>query len=279
MASRFTIVLVDGTAIESELRGTLFQRRPFQVVAAQTAAEAVDLALTGQPQLVILGWTTPAADGLDACRRIRSCPETRMLPVIVVVDEDSAEARTACEQVGATATLERTASLETWVQVIAAVLGIPARRPVRMTVLFNVESGGPARESLGRAVNISDGGLGLEVDRRYEVSTDLRLHFQLPGQARRIHAGARVRWIKPQGEARYAMGLEFTDLPADHRGELNRYLDAFLATPLPRPASQRPSSDLSQPEPADRRGRAQPGASWTTRPPTTTVPTRDTPKR
>jgi CheY-like chemotaxis protein len=232
---RFRIVAVADALFEQRLRATLLERRAFDVNLVNGAAQAFAMTLACRADLVLLRERMTDATAVDGCARIRAHSVTRSVAVIVLLDEDTPEARERCQLAGAVAALAPQASGEELMRAVASALNIPARRTVRMTVMLSTAA---TRETLGRAVDISEGGLGLEVDRPYPVDTAMRLRFQLPGERKGILCGARVRWVDTRGDAVYALGLQFTDFAPEHRDALHGYLDRALAAPAERHAAR-----------------------------------------
>ena len=56
----------------------------FIVYQAESAEEAEILVAEEQPDLVILDWMLPQVSGIELCRRFRSRPETRSMPVLML---------------------------------------------------------------------------------------------------------------------------------------------------------------------------------------------------
>lgn len=56
----------------------------FRVVTAMTGLEALKQVKTAKPDLVVLDLMLPEMDGLEVCKRLRSLPETAMLPIIML---------------------------------------------------------------------------------------------------------------------------------------------------------------------------------------------------
>jgi signal transduction histidine kinase len=56
----------------------------YEVVAATDGKRAVDLAAVERPDLILLDVMMPEMDGIDACRRLKSDPRLRNIPVILV---------------------------------------------------------------------------------------------------------------------------------------------------------------------------------------------------
>jgi CheY-like chemotaxis protein len=234
---RFRIVAVADAETQKRLHAALFERRVFDVQLASSGGQAFALALATRADLVVLPERMADTSGTEACQQIRSHSAMRSVAVIGLLEEESVSSRERFQLAGAATTLGPRARSEELLAAIGAALHIPVRRPVRMTVLFSTERDGGPRESLGRAVNISQGGLALEVDRPYAIDTSVTLRFQLPGERRGIHCGARVRWSGPRGSEVFVLGLEFGELAPEQRDLLYGYLDRTLPVTSARAAT------------------------------------------
>ena len=82
----------------------LVQARGYQVTAVSSGAKAIDVALTDAPDMVLLDLNLPGQyDGFDVCQRLRSEPNTRTVPVVVISAMDDDESRARATAAGATA--------------------------------------------------------------------------------------------------------------------------------------------------------------------------------
>jgi two-component system alkaline phosphatase synthesis response regulator PhoP len=64
--------------------GMKFRNAGFEVQTARHGQEAWELILAKPPDVVITDWTMPRMDGLELCRRIRSLPTLRALPIFLL---------------------------------------------------------------------------------------------------------------------------------------------------------------------------------------------------
>jgi DNA-binding response OmpR family regulator len=60
------------------------EKEGFRTVAAKTGTEGLLYAKQEKPDLVVLDLMLPEIDGLEVCKRLRSAPETAMLPIIML---------------------------------------------------------------------------------------------------------------------------------------------------------------------------------------------------
>ena len=68
-------------------------RAGFEVKIASNGKEGVEWAKTLQPDLIVMDLNLPGLNGWEATRRLKSQPETKHIPVIVLTGETSKKSR------------------------------------------------------------------------------------------------------------------------------------------------------------------------------------------
>ena len=82
--SRETILLVEDEEDLLEVSRYNLVKEGYQVIPVTTGEEALEIARTRLPDLVLLDLMLPGINGLDVCRLLRGDPKTRAIPVIMV---------------------------------------------------------------------------------------------------------------------------------------------------------------------------------------------------
>jgi two-component system, sensor histidine kinase and response regulator len=77
-----TILIVDDTPANLALVVECLEDRGFRVAIAQDGEEGLRRAELVQPELILLDVVMPRLDGFETCRRLKSLPATREIPVI-----------------------------------------------------------------------------------------------------------------------------------------------------------------------------------------------------
>src|SRR6266481_6182690 len=75
--SNNSVLIVDDTPVNLKLVRVLLSRQGFDVRTASTAEEALEVAETFRPRLVLADIQLPGMDGLEMTRRLKSAPQTR----------------------------------------------------------------------------------------------------------------------------------------------------------------------------------------------------------
>lgn len=78
------ILIAEDNELNRELLVTVLNFNGFVTITANDGAEAVSLAKSEQPELVLMDIQMPKLDGFDALKRLRSSTETTSIPVVAV---------------------------------------------------------------------------------------------------------------------------------------------------------------------------------------------------
>src|SRR5277367_3402500 len=82
-ARTMLLVADDDTALRSLMRDNLAMEG-FDVEEASDGAQCVDKAKSRHPSVIILDVDMPSMNGWDACRKIKSSPETKDIHVVML---------------------------------------------------------------------------------------------------------------------------------------------------------------------------------------------------
>ncbi|MCH8237466.1 MAG: response regulator [Proteobacteria bacterium] len=78
------ILLVEDNEMNSDMLSRRLTRKGFDVIVAVDGVEAVALAASDGPDLILMDMSLPGMDGWEATRRIKAAPETNHIPVIAL---------------------------------------------------------------------------------------------------------------------------------------------------------------------------------------------------
>src|ERR1700688_4766319 len=78
------ILLVEDNELNRDMLSRRLLRRGFEVVMAVDGEQAVAMARSETPALILMDISLPGFDGWEATRRIKAAPETKMIPVIAL---------------------------------------------------------------------------------------------------------------------------------------------------------------------------------------------------
>jgi len=92
-----TILVVDDVPQNVRLLEAVLTANGYAVVSAASGPEALEKVTAEHPDLVLLDIQMPGMNGYEVCRRIRSDPTTRFLPVVMVTSSDGEVRASAVE--------------------------------------------------------------------------------------------------------------------------------------------------------------------------------------
>ena len=84
MTQKPRLLIVEDEDAQAEVLRYNFDREGFDVLVAGDGDEAMLAVEEQQPDLVLLDWMLPGTSGIAVCQRLRSRPETRALPIIML---------------------------------------------------------------------------------------------------------------------------------------------------------------------------------------------------
>ncbi|RIK64228.1 MAG: hypothetical protein DCC65_14515 [Planctomycetota bacterium] len=240
------VLVVEDTETSRELLETLLTGWSIPVTSVVSAEEGLALLETHNRigaenpfGLVILDWMLPGMNGLDAAERIRKCPETRDLPIIVVSAYAGKEEEARCAEIGVNVFLPKPLTASSLLDALVEAQGarVHARRRsldapleeefkgVRALLAEDNEANQMvAEELLGR--------LGIELD----IAVNGRVAVEMARQHPRRYAAILMDMQMPEMDGLEATrtlrgDVEFRDLPiiAMTANAMKQDLDACLA--------------------------------------------------
>jgi len=96
-----TILIVDDDPTNRELLEAVLQAEGYAVIAVAGAPAALEVLARTRPDVVLLDVMMPEMDGMELCRRLKSQPATRLIPVVLVTALSGSEDRIRGIEAGA----------------------------------------------------------------------------------------------------------------------------------------------------------------------------------
>ena len=87
---RKKILLVDDSSTILMMEKFILRNDPYVLLTASNGEEAVQKAVTLQPDLILLDVIMPRMNGFEACRRIRENEASKHIPIIMVTTRGEA---------------------------------------------------------------------------------------------------------------------------------------------------------------------------------------------
>ncbi len=79
-----TVMVVEDEPAQREILAYNLEAEGYRVSRAENGEEAMILVREAPPDLIVLDWMMPNVSGIEVCRQIKTRPETRAIPVIML---------------------------------------------------------------------------------------------------------------------------------------------------------------------------------------------------
>lgn len=99
--SKKKILIVEDEESLLKLESILLTSKGYEVKGVPNGQAALQSLAEDKPDLILLDVMLPEIDGFEVCRRIKSDPETRHIPIVMLTAKKSREDMAKGEQVGA----------------------------------------------------------------------------------------------------------------------------------------------------------------------------------
>ena len=94
------ILLVEDNEMNRDMLSRRLTRKGFEVVIAVDGGEALDLANSELPDLILMDMSLPVIDGWEATRRLKADEATRNIPIIALTGHAMSGDREKCKEAG-----------------------------------------------------------------------------------------------------------------------------------------------------------------------------------
>ena len=216
------VLLADDIELFLELEKTFFRRENFELLTARTGAQAYEIIRNQRPDLVFMDLYMPELDGDVCCRRVKDDPELSGTAIVIVTTMGDAAAQERCRACGCDDVLLKPINRHLFTETARRLLSVAQRAEPRVPARLEVRYGVGQAALTEFTVNISSGGIFLEMTDPLPIGTDLQLTFSLPVRSAPIRCAGRVAWANhaelpvkpgfPAGIGIQLLGLSLDDL-------------------------------------------------------------------
>lgn len=95
------ILIVDDDVDTLRLVGIMLQRQGYQIIAASNGNQAIEMAQSENPDLILLDIMMPDVDGFEVTKRLRALPITSTVPIIMFTAKNQVDDKVTGFEVGA----------------------------------------------------------------------------------------------------------------------------------------------------------------------------------
>ena len=124
------LLLVEDNEDNRVIYSTVLRHLGYEVVEAQDGVQAVDLARSELPDLILMDISIPRMDGWEATRVLRSDPKTREIPIVALTAHALADDRERASEVGFSSYLAKPIEPKVVVAEVRRLIGDGAKKPL-----------------------------------------------------------------------------------------------------------------------------------------------------
>lgn len=224
--AKVTVLIADDLKFFLEIESSFLKRGGFDVLTAGSGAEALAVASSQHPQLILLDLEMPGMDGAAACAAMRKMPALALTPIIIMSAGSSEETRERCRRAGCTEFIPKPEKPDDLLGIVAFILKIKNRSSERITVVFDVTGTTGVHQVIGKATNLSATGLMIESAAAIPVGSILPLEFFLPKSRHQVKTKGEVVRSEPSKTGGFRAGVRFTALSQADQEQILEYVSS-----------------------------------------------------
>jgi CheY-like chemotaxis protein len=226
-SSKRLLMAVDSDADNLSYLSTLLTTFNYRIATAGTAAEALSLASSEEPSLVITALNLAGSNGLDLVHQLKKNARTAKIPFITLRRQDDLYGKERSLELGAADCLDLPVAPESLYRAVQAATEIKPRACIRLRTIQPVTVDNPAISNADRpyTLDLSEGGMFLRTTKPAAVNTQFSIHFVLNG--RKISAGVAVMYFCQAGRGPWqepGMGLAFIRISPEDRAQIGSFI-------------------------------------------------------
>ena len=121
----FTVLVADDNEVAQRLCKRVLEKAGYSVLIAADGLQAVDIALSRRPAMILMDVAMPGIDGLEAMRRIKT--EIPGMPIVIASAHSMASDRERFLTAGADSVLSKPFRLADLISIVQALAGAAAK--------------------------------------------------------------------------------------------------------------------------------------------------------
>lgn len=230
--TRKKVLLVDDVHLIIELEKVFLKGLPVDVVVARNGEEALEMVKKEQPDLIYMDLNMPVMDGYTCCRCLKSNPETKGIPVIMVTTAGREQDELLCRSAGCDDYITKPINGKLFLEKGRKCISDFERRRCRYSYTTDVEFLQNGELKCGVTIDISKGGIFIAIPEDSMPDDPVDLAFRLPLEDNELLVAVRgrVAWENSKLELKKpdyppGIGVEFTHMEP----EIVTLLKEFLA--------------------------------------------------
>lgn len=228
---RKRILLANDPELLQAMENSFFGRSGFILMVAGSEQQAFELIEEQDPALAIFNLDLPGLRGDVCCRRVKSDPILRSMPVILVIQSGMEQELMRCGEARCDGILHKPIDNQQLMDTGCKLLNIAKRRGPRIDVRLPLRCGAdPKKLRPGQVLNLNDSGAFIATEKLFPVDTRLTVEFSLSDRETPFRCKARVAWVNhPEwiktSHLPTGMGVEFLEWTPEDLDALKNHLE------------------------------------------------------
>jgi twitching motility two-component system response regulator PilH len=116
------ILIIDDSPTERHFFTSILSKNGYQTSVAETGEQGIEMAINGQPDLILMDVVMPGMNGFQATRYLSKSPETAGIPVVIVTTKNEQTDRVWATRQGASAYLTKPVDSKTLIESVKSFL-------------------------------------------------------------------------------------------------------------------------------------------------------------
>ena len=223
------ILLVDDVKFFLELQKSFLKRTNCEILTASNGREGLELARKERPDLILMDLYMPEMNGDEACKAIKSDPELKDIPLIMVTKAGEDDEKGRCLLAGCDEFVTKPINRVILLDKVRNFLDVMVREHVRVPIDAEVIFTADGKEYSSELHDLSEGGLFICMENPLAMGTSLMLKFKLPEIAGPIEVeGKVVRVVEKMAEHPAhvvpGIGIKFGRISIEARRDISSYI-------------------------------------------------------
>ncbi len=222
------ILLADDMAHFLDLEVSFLRRADCRIFTAEDGIEALKMAKTAQPDIILLDVEMPRMTGIECCRHIKNDPDLKHIPIIMVTATNRHD---ECVRAGCDDFWKKPIREENFLEGIRKHVSIKERETKRVSIGLQVDYLKEGKTINAFTKDISNKGIFIITRETFPIGTHIELTFTLPENEKPISVtGKVIRELSDEEDGHYVggMGMSFEKMDGDTRKAIDDFIDSSL---------------------------------------------------
>ena len=171
----------------------------------------------------------PKLNGFQLAAKIRQSPSNRSTPIVVVTGHDDNKIMAQAFAVGGTLFLQKPVDRPKLVKLFKIARGIMfenQRRYIRVPLQTEITCESGSKPVKGTSINISEGGMLIEIGNLGGMGNNVLLSFRLPAQNSSCSLSGTIIWTD---EKKTRSGVQFAAMTAKDKQSIRDFITSYLS--------------------------------------------------